>query len=332
LPNVVLYSVLTLAILGAVFGFGLAIAARKLAVEKDERIALIEEELPGANCGGCGFPGCAGFAQALVEGKASPADCAPGGPKTASRIAAILGQEAVEKTPMVAFVACRGGDRVAPSVDYKGLDTCTAAALLAENVRVCPFGCIGLGTCVEVCPFDALHMVDGYAEVDEAACTGCGKCVEVCPKNLIHLVPKPKKVRIACSSLDKGKSVKLVCPVGCIGCGICAKNCPAECIQIVDNLAVIDHEKCINCGICAAKCPTKSIVDKVAARPRAFIDTKCTGCGTCIKVCPMKAIEGEEGEKHRVITEKCIGCGLCKDACEAGAITIAGALGHLPED
>jgi len=332
LTDVVLYSVLSLTILGAVFGLGLALAARRFAVEKDERIALIEGELPGANCGGCGFPGCAGFAAALVAGKADPADCAPAGPEIAGRVAAILGLEASERTPVVAVVGCRGGERVAPSIDYRGINTCTAAVLLSENLRVCPYGCVGLGTCVEACPFDALHMVEGCAEVDGAACTGCGKCVEVCPKDLIYMVPRSKKVRIACSSHDKGKAVKTACPVGCIGCGICAKNCPAECIEIVDNLAVIDHEKCINCGICAAKCPTKSIVDKVVARPRAFIDTKCTGCGSCVKVCPMKAIEGEEGRKHAVITEKCIGCGLCKDACEVGAITIAGALGHLPED
>jgi len=332
LTDVVLYSVITLTALGAVLGLGLAIAARKLAVDRDERIGLILEELPGANCGGCGFPGCAGFAAALVEGKAEPADCAPGGAEVAARVAGILGQEVSEKTPMVAFVGCRGGERVAPSVEYRGLRTCTAAALLSENLRVCPYGCIGLGTCVEACPFGALRMVDGYAEVDDAACTGCRACIAVCPKNLIYMVPRPQKVRVACASHGKGKAVKSVCPVGCIACGICAKNCPVECIEIVDNLAVIDHDKCINCGICAAKCPTKSIVDKVTARPRAFIGSECTGCGSCIKVCPVKAIEGEEGLKHEVIAEKCIGCGLCKDACEAGAITIAGALGHLPEE
>jgi electron transport complex protein RnfB len=332
LTDVVLYSVVSLTVLGAVFGLGLAIAARRLAVEKDERIALIIDVLPGANCGGCGYPGCAGFASALVEGKADPNDCSPGGSEVAGKVASILGREVTEKTPMVAFVGCRGGDRVAAAIDYKGLLSCTAAALMSENVRVCPYGCIGLGTCVEACPFDALHMVDGYAVVDEARCTGCGKCVAACPKNLIYMVPKPKKVRIACTSHDKGKAVKTVCPVGCIACGICAKNCPVACIEITDNLAVIDHEKCINCGICAAKCPTKSIVDKVPARPRAFIDTKCTGCGACVKVCPVKAIEGEEGQKHAVIAEKCIGCGLCRDACDIGAITIAGALGHLPEE
>jgi electron transport complex protein RnfB len=146
------------------------------------------------------------------------------------------------------------------------------------------------------------------------------------------MVPKPQKVRVACSSHDRGKAVKGICEVGCIGCGICAKSCPVKCIEIADNLAVIDREKCINCGICAAKCPTHSIVDKVVARPKAFIGTACTGCGECVEVCPFKAIEGEPGAKHSIVHEKCIGCGLCRDVCKEDAITVAGALGHLLEE
>jgi electron transport complex protein RnfB len=332
LSDIVLYSVLSLTVMGAIFGFGLAIAARKFAVARDEKVDAIEALLPGANCGGCGYAGCVGFARAIAEGKASPADCAPGGAETANRIAEILGLEKVEKTPVVAVVGCRGGDRVNSKIDYRGIGSCTALALLCDNLRECSYGCIGLGTCVEVCPFDAINMVDGCAVVNDRRCTGCGKCVEACPKGIIYLVPKPQKVRVACSSRDKGKSVKSICEVGCIGCGLCAKNCPVKCIEIRDNLAVIDHEKCINCGICAAKCPTASIVDRVIARPKAFIGTSCTGCGECVKVCSFKAIEGEPGQKHNVVHEKCIGCGLCRDVCEANAITIAGALGHLPEE
>ncbi len=330
--EVVLYSILSLTIMGTIFGLALAIAARKLAVPKDERVEQIEALLPGANCGGCGYAGCIGFARALVEGKASPWDCAPGGVETANKIADILGLEVIEKTPSVAFVACRGGNKVGQAVEYRGIESCGAVRLLCENVKSCRYGCIGLGSCVDACPFDAISIVEGYAEVDESRCTGCGKCVEACPVGIIRLVPKPKKVRVACSSHDKGKQVKSVCPVGCIGCGICAKNCPVKCIEIVDNLAVIDHEKCINCGICAAKCPTKCIVDLVSARPKAFIGTSCDGCGECVKVCAFKAIEGEPGKQHTVSSEKCIGCGLCREVCTRSAITIAGALGHLPEE
>jgi electron transport complex protein RnfB len=332
LSDVILYSVLSLTAMGAVFGLGLALAARKFAVKRDERVDMIEELLPGANCGGCGYAGCLGFARALVAGNVDPNDCAPGGTETANRIAEILGVDAVEKTAQVAIVGCRGGERVRPRIEYSGVNTCKALVLLGENIRECRYGCIGLGSCAEACPFDAIEMADGLAVVDDAACTGCGKCVGSCPKDIIYLVPKPQKVRIACSSLDKGKGVKAICEVGCIGCGICAKNCPVECIVLEDNLAKIDHGKCINCGICAAKCPTDSIVDRVAARPKAFIGTVCTGCAECVKVCKFKAIEGEQGGKHTVVHEKCIGCGLCRDVCNDNAITIAGALGHLPEE
>ena len=272
------------------------------------------------------------YARALAEGEASPYDCAPGGVEMAHEIADLLGLEKTEKAALVAVVGCRGGDRVEPKVEYHGINSCKALTLLSDNIRACPYGCIGLASCVDACPFDALHMVEGCALVDDSKCTGCGKCIEVCPKNLIYLVPKVQKVRVACSSLDKGKAVKAICEVGCIGCGICVKNCPVKCIELKDSLAVIDHEKCINCGICAAKCPTDSIVDRVAARPKAFITTSCTGCGDCVKVCAFKAIEGEPEQKHTVIHDKCMGCGLCREACKENAITIAGALGHLPEE
>jgi RnfABCDGE-type electron transport complex B subunit len=332
LSDVIIYSVVSLTVLGALFGLGLAIAARKFAVKQDPRVAEVEALLPGANCGGCGYAGCQAFARAIVEGIVSPYDCAPGGSETAGAIAKVLGLEAEERVPVVAVVACKGGNRVETLMDYQGLESCKAVALLSDNLRACPYGCIGLGDCVEACPFDALHMENGFAVVDETRCTGCGKCVETCPKGIISLVARPQKVRVVCSSHDKGRSVKSICEVGCIACGLCAKNCPVKCIEIANSLAVIDHEKCTNCGICAAKCPTHSITDQVTARPRAFIGTSCTGCGDCVKVCPFKAIDGEEGKKHSVIHEKCIGCGLCRDVCEENAVTIAGALGHLPED
>jgi electron transport complex protein RnfB len=332
LSHIVVYSVVSITALGALFGFGLALAARKFAVKQDPRVSKVEALLPGANCGGCGYAGCLAFARALVEGKASPYDCAPGGMDTANAVAEVLGLAKEERVPVAAVVACRGGAKVEAKMEYHGLETCKAVTLLADNLRACAYGCIGFGDCARACPFDAIRLEEGYAVVDETKCTGCGQCIEACPKRIIHMVARPKKVRVVCSSHDKGKSVKSICAVGCIACGLCAKNCPVKCIEIVDNLAVIDHERCTNCGICAAKCPTKSIADTVAARPKAFIGPACTGCGACVKVCPFKAIEGEDGEKHAVIHEKCIGCGLCRDVCEANAVTIAGALGHQPEN
>jgi electron transport complex protein RnfB len=190
LSDVIVYSVVSLTALGALFGFGLALAARKFALKQDPRVAEVEAMLPGANCGGCGYAGCLAFARALVKGDASPYDCAPGGTETAGKIADVLGLAKEERVPVVAVVACKGGDKVEPKMDYQGLQTCQAVMLLADNLRACPYGCIGLGDCVRACPFDAIHMEEGYAVVDEGRCTGCGKCVEACPKGIIYLVER----------------------------------------------------------------------------------------------------------------------------------------------
>ena len=329
---VVLYSALSLTTMGAAFGVLLALAAKKFAVARDERVERIQAILPGANCGGCGYVGCEGFARALVAGKVDAGLCSPMGGEAALRMAEILGREVTEKTRQVAFVGCEGGSRVRPRVDYRGVRSCAALVLLTENLRECRYGCIGLGTCVEACHFDAIAMVDGCAVVDDSRCTGCGACVKACPKRIISLVPRPKKVRVACSSHYVSKDVKAVCGVGCIACAICVKSCPVECIEIRADLAALDHEKCINCGICAALCPTGTIVDRVAARPKTFIGTSCSGCGECVKVCRLKAIEGKIGSKHAVILEKCIGCGLCIDVCGEKAITMVGALGHQRDE
>ncbi len=332
MSSIVLNSALSLTAMGAVFGLVLAIAAKKFVVERDERVAEIEALLPGTNCGGCGYATCTGFAKALVEGKIDPHLCSSGRGDVSTRIIRTLAREITEATPQVAVVGCGGGSRVRPKIDYRGITSCTALVLLADNLRECRYGCIGLGTCVGACPFDAMKVVEGCAVVVDAKCSGCGKCIEACPKRIIYLVPKPKKVRLACSSQDEGKQVKAICDVGCIACGVCVKSCPAECIEIRDNLAVIDHEECTNCGICAAKCPTDSIVDRVAARPKAFIGTSCSGCGECVHVCPFEAVEGEPPGKHMVVLDKCIGCGLCIEVCTDRAITMVGALGHQRDE
>ena len=241
-----------------------------------------------------------------------------------------MGQEAGAVEPMVAVLICRGGRDVASTrFQYKGAADCRQAALLLGGPKACIYGCVGLGHCASVCPFNAITMGrNGLPVIDEKRCTGCGSCVRGCPKSTLLLVPRSKLVVLACVSHDKGKAVKDVCKVGCIGCGICVKACPTKALTLVNNLPKMDFEKCVDCGICVHKCPTKSFIDRAPGRPQAVINARCDGCQACVKVCQFKAIEGEAGKQHRVITDKCIGCGECRKVCPVGAIDMVGALGH----
>ncbi len=259
-------SVTQLGLFGLAFGAGLAIAAKKFAVEVDPRVTQVEDVLPSANCGACGYPGCSGFAKAVVEGEAPITGCIPGGPECASQIADILGKEAGATVKMVAVCTCGGGENAALAYDYDGIKDCRAATNVAGGPKACPFGCLGLGSCAEACPFDAIKMEEGLPVVDFEKCTACGVCVNVCPRDLMQLVPDKKKVHVGCESTWKGKDVKSVCKVGCIGCMMCVKNCPASAIDFENNLAKINYDKCINCGVCVAKCPTNAIYDRWSGR------------------------------------------------------------------
>ena len=262
LLNALIIGTVVLAVLGALFALVLAFAAKAFAVEKDPREEAIAAILPGANCGGCGFPGCGGYAAAVAAGKAPVNACAAGGAAVAAQIGEIMGVSAGDSVKMLAQVHCTGCGQNFKKYEYVGLKDCTAASILPGGGDLgCGYGCLGLGSCVKACPFDAIHVVDGVAKVDEDACKSCGKCVEACPKHLISLVPYKTKrhVAITCSSHDKGVDVRKSCDNGCIGCSLCVKACPKEAINMVNNLAVIDYEKCIGCGICAQKCPRKLI-------------------------------------------------------------------------
>ncbi len=247
---------------GLLVGLILGIAGDKFKVTVDERVEKLRIALPGNNCGGCGYPGCDGFARAVAEGKAPVNGCPVGGAKTAEKIAEIMGVKSDSPTEKkVAFVRC-AGDRsnTRQNYVYDGPMDCQAAYLSpGHGSKMCSYGCMGLATCAKACPFDAIRMVDGLAVVDKEKCTACGICVAACPKNLIELIPYDSKYAVRCSSHEKGKKVKEACDVGCIGCGICAKVCPTEAITVSDNLAHIDQQKCIRCGKCAEKCPTKII-------------------------------------------------------------------------
>jgi electron transport complex protein RnfB len=296
----------------------LSIASRVFSVKIDPKEEKILEILPGANCGGCGYPGCSGYARALVEGSAEPNLCAPGGPDVAQQIGAILGKEVEVKEAMVARVLCQGNfDNCAPRLQYRGINSCIAAFLMSDSRKSCIYACEGFGDCVKACLFDAIYMGEkGLPIVIEEKCTACGSCVEACPKNVIELAPQSKQLVISCRSLDSGKEVRQKCKAGCIACGICVRKCPHEAIEVKDNLAVMDLEKCQVCGVCAAVCPTKAIIDYRTEIPKAYIGEGCDSCGECAKVCPVKkCITGEEGKPYTINEELCIGCGLCIEAC-----------------
>ncbi len=260
--NTVIYAVVVLGVLAIIFGLILAFAAKAFAVEKDPREEAIAECLPGANCGGCGYPGCSGYAAAVVAGKAATNCCAAGGEAVAAKVAEIMGVKAEASVKMAAQVQCTGGCRGNELYNYEGIHDCVAASRLPGGGPAgCSFGCLGFGSCEAVCPFDAIHVIDGVAKVDVDKCKACKKCIDICPRHIIDLVPFQTKrhVAITCSSKDKGVDVRKICTDGCIGCGLCAKACPKEAITVENNLAKIDYSKCVGCGLCAQKCPRKLI-------------------------------------------------------------------------
>lgn len=246
--------------MGLLFGVLLAVASKIFAVKEDERIPLVTEALPGANCGGCGYAGCSAYANAVVNDGAPVSACPVGGAAVAAKIAAIMGVEADTGEKRVARVLCMGNtERAAQKYEYDGPADCHTANRLGAGPKMCSYGCIGLGSCVKVCKFNAITVENGVAKVDMDKCTACGACVKECPKGIIKILPQSSSYTVLCHSKDKGKMVTKACGAGCIGCGICAKNCPSGAITIENNIAVIDEEKCVKCGVCAEKCPRKCI-------------------------------------------------------------------------
>lgn len=256
----ILIAVIAIGGMGVIFGALLAVAAKIFEVKKDERIPKILEVLPGANCGGCGYAGCSAYAEAMVLGKAGINCCPSCSADAVNKLSEILGVKAEAVQKKVAFVLCSGSDDCAnKKYDYEGINDCYSAMRLGGGMKECSYGCLGLGSCVKKCNFDAISVLNGVAVANPEKCVGCGACVKECPKSVIKLLPYSTKKQVVCSSKDKGKQTRLACKVGCIGCGICTKNCPSQAIELKDNKAFIDSEKCTGCGICAEKCPQKII-------------------------------------------------------------------------
>ena len=329
--NLVMNGLWVLALLGVAFGVILAFISAKFMVKIDPKVEQVRESLPGANCGACGFAGCMGYAEAVVGNPDVAVNlCAPGKGAVAEKIAEITGKKAEKVEPRIARVFCQGGkSKSQRKFQYTGVMDCTAAVLAAGGDKSCDFGCLGYGTCMRVCPFDAITMSDeNLPIISKEKCTACGKCVAACPKQVIELARESKAVVISCHSRDKGIDVKKKCQVGCIACGICVRTCPVDAIKVDSNLARIDHDKCIVCGLCIKKCPTGAIHDYIAPRPKASIDpSKCQGIDVCAKVCPVSAISGDIRAVHAVDQAKCIGCGMCEARCPKKAITMVPAPG-----
>lgn len=249
------------------FGLGLACAAilaaasKLLAVEEDPRVEAVIEVLPAANCGGCGFAGCEGYATAVVRDPDTPADrCCAGGYEVAAKVAELTGKAAGSAEPTVAFRRCAKTEgHVRALFDYQGLPTCKAAKQLGSPDG-CAYSCLGLGDCLRACPFDAMYMAHGQVHVILDKCTGCGTCARICPNNILEIIPLAARVMVLCSSRDKGKAVSEVCGVGCISCMRCLKDCPGKCIKLEGGVIRIDHAACLAYGpscleACAGKCP-----------------------------------------------------------------------------
>jgi len=257
-----LYAIIVLGGIGLTASFLLGMAAKKFSIDVDPKVEEIENALLGANCGACGYAGCAALAKAIVvEENVSISSCIPGGPEVARKIGAIMGVEAKIQEKHIAKVFCSAGHNEAKiRFKYRGIFDCKPASLLANGNKKCEFGCLGYGSCIKACPFDAISMGPaGIPIISEEKCKSCGKCIEVCPHSVIRIVPAKNHVHVLCNSLDKASKVKKSCTVGCIGCGVCKKVCAEDAIKIENFLAKIDYEKCIECLKCVEKCPKKII-------------------------------------------------------------------------
>ncbi len=256
----VIIATLVVGVIGLLIGMALVATGKKFYVEVDERVEKVRGLLPGNNCGACGYAGCDAVSAAIVSGEARVNACPVCSADAVEKIGEVMGVDAVQSIRKVAFVKCAGDcDSTSERCKYVGIDDCRAAVLAGISIWECDYGCLGYGSCVKACAFDAIRVENGVAIVDPDKCTGCGQCAAACPKGLIEITRADKKAAVRCSNHDRGPAVKKACSAGCIGCSLCVKQCEHEAITVTGNLAHIDYDKCSGCGKCAEKCPSKII-------------------------------------------------------------------------
>ncbi len=258
--NDVLIATLVVFAISLLLGVLLALFIKFFGIEDDEKVKNIKDSLPGANCGACGFKGCADYAEALAQGKADPSLCVPGGEGTAKALEGILGVKVKAAGAKVALVHCNGVPSVtSKKAEYHGVLTCKACSMLYGGDGACAYGCLGCGDCADACPTRAICLDDGIARINRDLCMGCGACARACPKGIISIVPADATTIVTCSNKDKGADARRACKVACIACKKCEKTCPEGAITVKDNCAEIDYDKCTGCGACAECCPTGAI-------------------------------------------------------------------------
>lgn len=312
--------------LGLVFGLLLSVANKIFEVPSDPKRDAVRGCLPGANCGACGYPGCDGLADAIVAGTAPISACPVGGSAVADQISEIMGTEKTpEQVKNVATVVCQGTvDRCKTKFPYHGIQDCVSASLVNDGNRACKYACLGLGTCVSACQFDAIHIDEHskIAVIDPDKCQSCGACITACPKSVLSLQPETVPVRLLCRAAEEGEVVSDNCKIGCVGCEICAGACKFGALTIENHLPVFDWSKCVSCMMCAEACPTGALWGDFDNRMIAEIDRDlCIGCTICKKNCKFDAISGELKQLHE-INEACTGCGQCVKKCPKKAITL----------